>query len=68
MLRVYSVGGLQLQLLRLSGPVVGMAVHEKEMMVVYHKATGNIMTVEIIFFSIYLGSEISYCRRKIKDI
>ena len=31
---------MSIQLLQLPGPVVSMAMHEKEMIVLYHKSTG----------------------------
>eukprot|EP00111_Clytia_hemisphaerica_P001219 TCONS_00003478-protein len=40
LLRVFTVGGVQLQLVQMPGPVVSIALHEKEMILLYHKSTG----------------------------
>jgi len=38
--RILSVGGMQTQIFRLAGPVVSMAMHDKQLYIVYHKAAG----------------------------
>ncbi|XP_056135096.1 WD repeat and HMG-box DNA-binding protein 1 [Lampris incognitus] len=40
LLRLFSVGGLQRELFSLPGPVVCMAGHGEQLLIVYHRATG----------------------------
>ncbi|XP_044212022.1 WD repeat and HMG-box DNA-binding protein 1 [Thunnus albacares] len=40
MLRLFSVGGVQREVFSLPGPVVCMAAHGEQLLVVYHRATG----------------------------
>ncbi|XP_063295848.1 WD repeat and HMG-box DNA-binding protein 1 [Pelobates fuscus] len=40
LIRVFSVGGVQREILSLLGPVVCMAAHGDQLMVVYHRGTG----------------------------
>ncbi|XP_075868884.1 WD repeat and HMG-box DNA-binding protein 1 [Nelusetta ayraudi] len=40
MLRLFSVGGVQKEMFSLPGPVVCMAAHGEQLLIVYHRATG----------------------------
>uniref|UniRef100_UPI003AAF20A5 WD repeat and HMG-box DNA-binding protein 1 n=1 Tax=Centroberyx gerrardi TaxID=166262 RepID=UPI003AAF20A5 len=40
MLRLFSIGGVQRELFSLPGPVVCMATHGEQLLIVYHRATG----------------------------
>uniref|UniRef100_A0A3B4V0D9 WD repeat and HMG-box DNA-binding protein 1 n=1 Tax=Seriola dumerili TaxID=41447 RepID=A0A3B4V0D9_SERDU len=40
MLRLFSIGGLQREIISLPGPVVCMAGHGEQLLIVYHRATG----------------------------
>ncbi|XP_042274151.1 LOW QUALITY PROTEIN: WD repeat and HMG-box DNA-binding protein 1 [Thunnus maccoyii] len=40
MLRLFSVGGVQREVFSLPGPVVCMAAHGEQLLIVYHRATG----------------------------
>ncbi|KAG7267418.1 hypothetical protein CRUP_012519 [Coryphaenoides rupestris] len=39
-LRLFSIGGVQMELFSLPGPVVSMAAHGEQLLIVYHRATG----------------------------
>ncbi|KAM9409995.1 WD repeat and HMG-box DNA-binding protein 1 isoform 2-T2 [Pholidichthys leucotaenia] len=40
MVRLFSIGGLQKEIFSLAGPVVCMAAHGDQLLIVYHRATG----------------------------
>ncbi|XP_072236060.1 WD repeat and HMG-box DNA-binding protein 1 [Leuresthes tenuis] len=55
MLRLFSVGGVQKEMFSLPGPVVCMAGHGEQLLVVYHRATGfdgeQALGVQLLQFS-----------------
>uniref|UniRef100_A0A669ES71 WD repeat and HMG-box DNA-binding protein 1 n=1 Tax=Oreochromis niloticus TaxID=8128 RepID=A0A669ES71_ORENI len=55
MIRLFSIGGVQRELFSLPGPVVCMAGHGEQLLVVYHRATGfdgeQALGVQLLQFS-----------------
>lgn len=55
MVRIITVGGIQKQIFSIAGPVVCMAAHSNQLLVVYHKGTGKsrcLMISSTISFSV----------------
>ena len=42
LVRLFSVGGLQLQVISVPGPVVSMAAHTNQLLIAYHQGMGLI--------------------------
>ncbi|XP_069382482.1 WD repeat and HMG-box DNA-binding protein 1 isoform X1 [Paralichthys olivaceus] len=55
MLRLFSIGGVQREIFSLPGPVVCMAAHGEQLLIVYHRATGfdgeQALGVQLLQFS-----------------
>ncbi|XP_041844962.1 WD repeat and HMG-box DNA-binding protein 1 isoform X2 [Melanotaenia boesemani] len=55
MLRLFSIGGVQKEIFSLPGPVVCMAGHGEQLLIVYHRATGfegeQALGVQLLLFS-----------------
>ena len=58
LLRIFTVGGLQYQLLSIPGPIVSMAMSETQILIVYHQGTGEFK--KLLYYFLILRSLILF--------